>query len=95
MATLPKSMPSKAARPFPAARSASVAEVKEHLSSLLRTVEHDRSEVIVRRRGVAVAKIVPFSEAAPSVGFGWMKDSAIELGDIVGPIGEPWDVSGE
>jgi len=95
MATLPKSMPAKAMRLSSATRDASVAEVKEHLSALLRTVEHDRSEVIVRRRGVAVAKIVPFSESAPSIGFGWMKDSAIELGDIVGPIGEPWDVSGE
>ncbi len=94
MATAPKSVPAQATAKSSVTRDASVAEVKEHLSALLRTVEQDQSEVVVRRRGVAVAKIIPFSEKpAPSTGFGWMKDSAVELGDIVGPIGEPWDVS--
>jgi prevent-host-death family protein len=76
-------------------RSASVAEAKENFSALLRSVEHDRSEIIVRRRGVAVAKLIPFVESAPVSGYGWMKNSAHELGDIVGPTGEEWDAAGE
>ncbi len=94
MGTLPKSLPAKPRRSPSASRNASVAEVKEHLSALLRGIEHDRSEVIVRRRGVAIAKIVPFSEdTTPVTGFGWMKNSAIERGDIVGQIGEAWEPS--
>jgi antitoxin (DNA-binding transcriptional repressor) of toxin-antitoxin stability system len=79
----------------PYAKSASVAETKEHLSALLRIVEENRSEIVVERRGVPVAKIVPMPIAEPVTGYGWMKGSVIELGDIVGPTGEVWDVSDE
>lgn len=91
MATIAKAVSGKSAlRSAAAIRSASVAEAKEHLSALLRAVEHDRSEVIVRRRGVAVAKIVPIAEASPVSGYGWMRGTVRELGDIVGPTGGEW-----
>lgn len=92
MATLPKSLPP---RKISRLKSTSVAEAKENFSSLLRSVERDHAEIVVRRRGVAVAKIIPFTETAPVSGFGWMKGSAIILGDIDGPTGEVWDVTGE
>jgi antitoxin (DNA-binding transcriptional repressor) of toxin-antitoxin stability system len=76
-------------------RNASVAEAKEYFSSLLRSVESDHAEIVVRRRGVAVAKIIPFTETAPVSGFGWMKGTGTILGDIDGPTGEVWDVTGE
>ena len=42
-----------------------------------------------------VAKITPIASAAPVSGFGWMRGSVQEIGDIVGPTGETWDVHDE
>ncbi len=75
--------------------TASIAEAKENFSSYVRNVETARGEIIVQRRGVSVAKIVPFVEAELESGYGWMRGTVKELGDIVGPTGEEWDVNGE
>lgn len=76
-------------------KATSIADAKAHFSSLVRKVERDRSEVIVMRRGLAVAKIVPIAEPEVRSGYGWMRGTVEELGDIVGPTGEEWDVTGE
>lgn len=76
-------------------RSASVAQAKANLSSLINSVEKDRAEIILMRRGVPVAKIVPLTEAKLLSGYGWMRGSVHELGDIVGPTGEEWTLSDE
>ena len=83
------------AKALPRNRSASVAEAKAHLSSLLNDVETRRAEITLLRRGVAVAKLVPIADAGPATGFGWMRGSAQELGDIIGPTDEEWDVEEE
>jgi hypothetical protein len=44
---------------------------------------------------VPVAKIIPISETKLVSGYGWMKGSARELGDIVGPTGEEWTADDE
>ena len=75
-------------------REASIAEAKEQFTALIREVESGGAEIVVRRRGKAVARIVPYAEHAPPSGYGWMKGSATELGDIVAPLGEEWHVSG-
>lgn len=95
MATLPKSLPANRADVSRPVKTASVAEAKEHLSALLRSVEQGRGEVVIERRGVAVAKIIPMPPAAPVNGFGWMKGSITETGDIVAPLREKWNVAGE
>lgn len=76
-------------------QTASVAEAKEHLSALLRIVESQKSEIILQRRGKAIAKIIPMPQPEVVSGFGWMKGSVVILGDIDGPTGEEWDVTGE
>ena len=76
-------------------RVASVADAKAHLPSLLREVERHHVEITVLRRGTPVAKITPVDTAAPVSGFGWMLGSVQEIGDIVGPSGEAWDVHDE
>ena len=76
-------------------RSASVAQAKANLSSLLKSVEKDRTEITLMRRGVPVAKIVPLTETKLLSGYGWMRGSVHELGDIVGPTGEEWTLSDE
>lgn len=76
-------------------RTASVAEAKAGLSSLLREVEQRRTEVTLVRRGIPVARLVPIEPEKSVVGFGWMAGTVTELGDIVGPSGEEWDVNPE
>lgn len=76
-------------------RIASVADAKANLTTLLREVEQQHVEITVLRRGTPVAKIAPIETRTPVSGFGWMKDSAQEIGDIVGPSGELWDASDE
>ncbi len=76
-------------------RVASVADAKAHLASLLREVEQDRIQITVLRRGTPVARISPIEAVRQSSGFGWMRGSAEETGDIVGPTGEAWDLSDE
>ncbi|AEU35627.1 type II toxin-antitoxin system Phd/YefM family antitoxin [Granulicella mallensis] len=107
MATLPKHLPHtppaklvsrklKVAGRVPVLnRSASVAQAKANLSSLLKSVETDRTEITLMRRGVPVAKIVPLTEATPVSGYGWMRGTVHEQGDIVGPTGEEWTVGNE
>lgn len=91
MATFPKAVPaSRSLR-----RTASVAEAKSQFSSLVRSVEQDRAEITVVRRGVAVARIIPIDQAEPVSGYGWMRGMATEVGDIVGPTGEKWDARSE
>jgi prevent-host-death family protein len=106
MATLPKSLPNRQALKEGVGslsiqnlgdrqKSASVASAKANLSAILKSVERNREEVTLLRRGVPVAKIIPISEAKPVSGYGWMKGSARELGDIVGPTGEEWTAGDE
>ena len=78
-----------------AGRVTSVADAKANLTALLREVEQHRVEITVLRRGKAVAKISPIEMLEPVSGFGWMRGSAQETGDIVGPTGETWELSDE
>jgi antitoxin (DNA-binding transcriptional repressor) of toxin-antitoxin stability system len=98
MATLPKSLP-----PSPVKLAAKKIEIQRSISShrsasvaaLLKDVEQNREEVTLLRRGVPIARIVPIAEAGPQSGYGWMRGSVRELGDIVGPTGEEWDAGNE
>lgn len=76
-------------------RTASVAEAKAGLSSLLREVEQRRTEITLVRRGIPVARLVPLEPMKAVAGYGWMRGTVVELGDIVGPSGEEWDVNDE
>ncbi|HLI76991.1 MAG TPA: type II toxin-antitoxin system Phd/YefM family antitoxin [Acidobacteriaceae bacterium] len=83
-------------RPAKASRTASVAQAKASLPALLREVEENHIEITVLRRNVPVARIAPVEgSSAPASGFGWMRGSVEELGDIVGPTGEAWDLDDE
>lgn len=79
------------AKPAPRGRVASVADAKANLTSLLREVEQHHVEITVLRRGTPIARIAPIDTARPVSGFGWMRGSVQELGDITGPTGETWD----
>lgn len=73
----------------------SVADAKAHFSSVIAGVQKQRTSVTILKRGVPVAEIVPIQDQKPSSGFGWMRGSVHELGDIVDPIGIDWTLKDE
>jgi antitoxin (DNA-binding transcriptional repressor) of toxin-antitoxin stability system len=95
MASAAKPTPKKLSRRPEIVQTTSVAEAKANFSALVRSVELQRAEIIVKRRGVAVAKIIPFTEPEMPSGYGWMRGRVEVLGDIIGPTGEEWDVRDE
>jgi prevent-host-death family protein len=65
-------------------------EFKAKCLHLLDEVQQSRKEIVITKRGRAVARLVPVDEKVPSV-FGRMKGSGIILGDIISPIDEKWE----
>jgi prevent-host-death family protein len=76
--------------PTPTQDSISIADAKTHLSSVLSGVERKKRAVTILRRGVPIAQIVPIAAVQPVSGYGWMRGTVQELGDIVGPTGVEW-----
>ncbi len=75
--------------------SVSIAYAKAHFSSVVSGVQKKRNPITVLRRGMPIAQIVPVAEAELSSGYGWMRGSVKELGDIVGPTGVEWTLKDE
>ena len=66
-------------------------EFKAKCLSLLDEVESTHKEIVITKRGRAVARLVPIEEKTEEPIFGRMKGTFEITGDIIGPIGEPWD----
>lgn len=66
-------------------------EFKAHCLHLIEEVRSRRCEIVITKRGRPVAKLVPLEEAAPKSLFGYLKGSVTVTGDIVAPVGEPWE----
>lgn len=71
-------------------RQIAAGKFKATCLALLDEVQSGRQEIVITKRGKAVAKLAPVGEKAPEI-FGRMKGSIEILGDIVSPIGEIWD----
>jgi prevent-host-death family protein len=65
-------------------------EFKAKCLHLLDEVQRNRKEIVITKRGRAVARLLPADEQLPPV-FGRMRDSAKVLGDLIAPVGERWD----
>lgn len=51
--------------------------------------QKERETIIITKRGIPVARLVPFVETPPSL-FGFMANSLEIRGDITTPIEEEW-----
>jgi prevent-host-death family protein len=67
-------------------------EFKAKCLRLLDDVEKTRKEIVITKRGRAVARLLPVEDEKPVL-FGRMKGTGKILGDIVGPTGERWDAN--
>lgn len=58
---------------------------------LLDEVQRTRKEIIVTKRGRAIARLAPLEHQEAPALFGRMAGTVEILGDIVSPTGEHWD----
>ena len=72
-------------------RQIAAGEFKAKCLHLLDEVHQSRKEIVITKRGRAVARLLPADEELPQV-FGRMPGSAEILGDIVASVGEKWSV---
>jgi len=72
-------------------RRIAAGEFKAKCLHLLDEVCQSRKEIVITKRGRAVARLLPADEDLPQI-FGRMRGSAEILGDIVAPVGEKWSV---
>jgi len=73
-------------------KSMSAAEFKTHCLRVMEDVRKRREPVVITKRGVPVAKLVPADEPAPEV-FNALRGRLEIVGDIVSPTTRPedWD----
>lgn len=69
-------------------------EFKAKCLELMDWVAEGREEIIITKRGKPIAKLVPLSDAPKRDLFGYMKGTAVELGDIISPIDVEWEANG-
>lgn len=66
-------------------------EFKAKCLKLMDLAEQKHETIVITKRGIPIAKLVPYSEH-PSALFGFMKNSMKIKGDIIEPIKDDWDV---
>ncbi len=59
---------------------------------LMDEVNEFHEEVVITKHGKPVAKLIPVGKEAKPL-FGFLKDSIVIKGDIVGPIGVQWNAN--
>ena len=71
----------------------SVTELKQKAPKLFDSLS---DEIIITKRGKAIAKIVPIEKTDTIKAIpGGLKNTLVEMEDIVSPIDERWDACGE
>lgn len=68
----------------------SAGDFKAHCLALMDDVKNKRKTIIITKRGIPVAKLIPTDETPPSL-FGWMKGTVIEQGDLTKPTECIWE----
>ena len=71
----------------------SAGEFKTHCLQVMETVRRRRETVVITKRGVPVAKLVPVDPPQPHEVFGCLVGQYEEVGDLISPVVPPeaWD----
>lgn len=72
----------------------SAAEFKAKCLKLMDKVEHDRIQLVIKKRGRPIARLVPFDEQPPSL-FGYMAGTGTIAGDIVASFDLKWNAESD
>ena len=65
-------------------------DFKAQCLELMDQVRDRHESLVITKYGVPVAKLVPMDERPPDI-VGFMRGSVLAYGDLIAPIGEPWD----
>lgn len=76
--------------PVSFSRAISAGEFKARCLAIMDEVQQRGGEYVITKRGTPVAKLVPIPEERRPL-LGSMKGTVKTLGDIVGPLDEPWE----
>lgn len=68
----------------------SAGDFKTHCLALMDTVKNKRQTIVITKRGIPVAKLMPAEEESPSL-FGWMQNTVVEQDNIIDPIECTWE----
>ncbi len=72
----------------------SAGDFKAHCLALMDTVKNKRQTIVITKRGIPVAKLMPTDDVSPSI-FGWMRDTVVEQGNIIEPVECTWGIDHE
>ena len=72
-------------------QSIGAGEFKAKCLSILDEVGSSRQGIVITKRGVPVARLLPVEETTSEPLFGRMAGTIQIRGDIIGPIDEAWD----
>lgn len=67
-------------------------EFKALCLKLMDDVQRTRKPIVITKRGIPIAKLVPYEDQAPEL-YGFLKGSAKIHGDIVAPLDVAWEVN--
>ncbi len=72
----------------------SAGDFKAGCLKLMDEVQKKQKTILITKRGIPVARLVPVDLAIPSL-FGWMKGTVVEHGDIMAPIDMDWEANAD
>lgn len=73
----------------------SAGEFKAKCLQLMDEVKETHTAILITKRGIPVAKLVPVEESKPVELFGYLQGTVSFNADIVQPLGEHWDAENE
>ncbi|MBN2497884.1 MAG: type II toxin-antitoxin system Phd/YefM family antitoxin [Deltaproteobacteria bacterium] len=78
-------------------RSIAVSEFKQTCLRLIEEVRQTGRSIVITKRGVPIAEVVPISSTERSAWRGAMRGTAKILGDVVSPAADPedWEALGD
>ena len=72
-----------------------VTKFKAQCLEMVETVHRKRTSIIISKRGKPVAKLVPLEVGPAPRLYGSMKGTLREIGDIMAPIEDEWQVNSD
>ena len=73
----------------------SAGDFKSHCLALMDDVKNKRKTIVITKRGVPVAKLMPTDETPPLSLFGWMKGTVIEQGNLIDSVECTWEATAD
>ena len=70
-------------------------EFKARCLALLDLVGSSRRSITITKRGTPVARLVPLAADEPRACFGWLAGMVSGEGDVVNPVGDPWEAEAD